>query len=124
MKTRWIILALLLVFMLQACSKEESNGMQITATQVSQDQAVANVPSTTQIQIKGNQFLPVIVNIKEGETVRWTNMDPSPHSVIFGNFKSSLLSQGQSYERKFNENGLYGYSCGVHPSMQGTVRVE
>ena len=57
-------------------------------------------------------FQPNPINVKVGDTVRWTNDDNTIHTVIEGNpatggdveggFVSDILSPGAIFERTFN----------------------
>ncbi|PIN86809.1 hypothetical protein COV19_02960 [Candidatus Woesearchaeota archaeon CG10_big_fil_rev_8_21_14_0_10_44_13] len=142
---------LMLVFLMTAivlagCSSgnKNSDGVSITATQQAQPQSPSQdqqaQPQTTggitsssqdtqaaaaaDIKIKSYRFDPVSLTIKAGTTVRWTNEDSAPHSVILDNAKSPLLQNGGTYQHTFAEKGIYGYSCGVHPSMKGEILVQ
>ena len=79
-----------------------------------------------EVTIKDNAFNPAIVNISAGDTVRWTNLDSTTHTVVSTGgtyFKSENLNQGDSYEFLFTDPGTYEYYCEIHPSMKGTVVV-
>jgi amicyanin len=78
---------------------------------------------TAQVSVKDNKFQPDTVTIKKGDIVTWTNMDPVPHDVKFKDFESPDLKKGETYSKTFNESGTFDYSCGIHPSMHGTVKV-
>jgi amicyanin len=73
--------------------------------------------------MKDFSFQPAEVKIKKGGTVTWTNTDSVRHDIIFGNSSSPLLGKGESYTKKFDEEGVYDYYCGPHPSMKGKVNV-
>ncbi|MCC6236961.1 MAG: hypothetical protein IT299_05225 [Dehalococcoidia bacterium] len=53
-------------------------------------------------------------------------MDPQPHTITStaGLFDSGYVTEGLAWGRTFNEPGTYGYSCRVHPWMQGAVIVR
>lgn len=78
---------------------------------------------TATIAIKDFSFQPAELTVKTGTKVIWTNQDPNPHDLSSKEFTSPLLSQGQTYSHTYTKNGTYAYSCGVHPSMKGTIIV-
>jgi plastocyanin len=75
---------------------------------------------------------PPILNIEEGTTVQWDNIDSTFHSVTAGTppadmsgmFDSEMMSAGDKFEYTFSEAGTYNYFCIFHPWMVGTVNVE
>lgn len=80
--------------------------------------------ATSTVDMKNNMFTPQEINIKAGDTVTWTNQDPAKHDVNFGDFKSPLLSKGETYFHTFETAGTYDYVCDVHPFMKGRVVVQ
>lgn len=92
----------------------------------------APTPATTQsetreVTIASFAFSPASVTVKAGTTVKWTNKDGAPHSIVSsdGQFTaSSVLTNGGSYQLKFDKPGTYTYACGLHPSMSGTIIVQ
>jgi len=80
--------------------------------------------SDNTVNIKGNSFDPNVISINAGATVRWVNNDDTTQRLRFADGTvSQLFSTGQSWSRRFNDNGVYQYSSSVIPSMQGTVKV-
>jgi len=79
-------------------------------------------------------FQPNPVNIKVGDTVRWTNDDNVVHTVVEGNpatgdipeegFESDLMNTGQTFEHTFNQTGTFDYYCDLHHNMVGQVIVS
>ena len=78
------------------------------------------------VQIKGFKFVPVDIIVKAGDTVTWTNEDSAPHTVEDSDkiLSSDELSKGDAYSFTFTKPGKYGYICGIHPSMKGSVMVQ
>jgi plastocyanin len=88
------------------------------------------------ISQSGDAFNPSQVQVKAGDTVRWTNNDSVPHTVTSGassqpdgKFNSSpnlspLMATGQTFEHAFDQAGQYPYYCALHPNMVGTVSVS
>ncbi|CAG0933896.1 Amicyanin-alpha [Thermoflexales bacterium] len=80
------------------------------------------------IAISGFAFNPAVVTITVGTVVTWTNLDAAPHTSTsdVGStdpWDSGTLNQNEIFTRTFNTPGVYGYHCGIHPAMQGTVVV-
>ena len=77
-------------------------------------------------------FIPSTITIKIGDTVSWANDDTAAHTVTSGhpasgpdgNFDSSLLMAGSSFEHTFDTAGSFDYFCMVHPWMTGKVQVN
>jgi plastocyanin len=72
------------------------------------------------------------VNVKLGDTVRWTNNDNTLHTVIEGDsdtgqitggFASDIVAPGGTFEYKFEKVGTFDYYCKLHPNMVGKVVV-
>ena len=79
--------------------------------------------ATIEVDITDFAFSPQVIDIEEGDTVRWTNRDSAPH-LVQGSFASSPnLASGEAYEFTFNQAGTFDYICQYHQSMTGTVRV-
>ncbi len=85
--------------------------------------SVASV-QTVSVAIQNFAFNPVAVTINKGDTVKWTNMDSATHRIKADAFNSNNLSQGQSFEFKFDNSGAYNYICGIHPFMNGRIIVK
>jgi nitrite reductase (NO-forming) len=82
-----------------------------------------------------NAYDPNTVTVKVGDTVTWTNGDPTMHTVTSGTsannvgtpsgvFDSGLLAEGATWSFTFNEAGEFAYYCTPHPWMIGKVIVE
>jgi len=89
---------------------------------------VKTAPKTFDVEIKGFAYNPATVTVKVGDTVTWTQMDGSMHTVttVSGpeSFDSGLLKQGESFKYTFTKPGTYEYKCTPHPKMRGKVVVE
>ncbi len=85
-----------------------------------------NQQQTYNIEIKGYAFATPTLNIKNGDTVIWTNKDSTQHTVTSDGteLSSSLLSGEQTYSHTFTQAGTFNYHCAPHPYMKGKVVVE
>ncbi len=81
----------------------------------------------SEISINTMEFLDGSITIykEDGWIVIWTNNDTVDHTVDIEGFDSSgILNPGDSFEFTFDEEGVYDYSCSLHPSMTGTITAE
>jgi plastocyanin len=77
------------------------------------------------VVIEGVKFEPETLTVKRGETVRWVNKDPFPHTVTAsGVFDSHSIQAGHSWKFVARRAGEYGYVCTLHPNMKGTLKVQ
>lgn len=88
----------------------------------------------TDVSMQNIAFVPKIVTIKPGESVRWTNQESSPiqHTTTSGDpgaanvgalWDSEILNPGASFTHKFDEAGEFTYYCGVHPQQMRDAKV-
>jgi plastocyanin len=72
-------------------------------------------------------FDPLVVRVKPGQTVTWTNKEDTAHNVIGAAYKwgqmENDLSLGESVSFKFSRPGTFSYACLFHPGMVGAVVV-
>jgi plastocyanin len=78
------------------------------------------------VSIASFLFGPEKLTVPRGTTVTWTNTDRSPHQVSVKDrpLRSGIILRGQSESLTFNEPGTHEYTCGLHPSMKGTIEVK
>ena len=88
--------------------------------------ASALAPKQARVSINEMKFNPPSLDIKPGDTVRWTNDDDRDHTVSAsdGSFKSGNLRSGDTFEHTFQKAGKFSYACSYHPRMKGTVNVK
>ena len=73
---------------------------------------------TVDVLIRDYKFGPATVEIRVGQTVKWTNGEKrTSHSIVFQS------PSGFETERLFAQPGTYLYNCGPHPEMIGQVIV-
>jgi len=63
--------------------------------------------------------------LSTGQAVTWTDNDDTPHQITItgSNQRSDVMLKGQSASLSFDAAGNIAYSCGLHPSMRGTIEV-
>jgi plastocyanin len=101
--------------------------------------------NTVEVSIRNNPkplFSPATVNVKVGDTVKWTNPGIITHTVTFdpaaavdkahvalpegvAPFDSGNLEQDATFSHTFTVKGTYKYVCKLHEAMGmvGTVVV-
>lgn len=87
-----------------------------------------SVPAATvDVEIAGYRFVPAVVRIQVGDSVRWRNREPrTSHSILLiaTGQESERLFPGEDWAISFERSGSYLYRCGPHPEMQGRIDVE
>ena len=88
----------------------------------------ADKPASHEVSIRNLRYEPAELNIKVGDTVKWTNDDDREHTVVSrdkeAKFKSPVLHQGESWSMTFDKAGKFSYGCRLHPRMRGTIIVK
>jgi plastocyanin len=79
-----------------------------------------------EVRIDNFSFTPVVITVKPGTQITWTNGDDIPHTVVSDGkaFKSKVLATGEKFTYSPAKVGTYSYSCSIHPSMTGKVVVQ
>jgi plastocyanin len=107
-------------------ANHEELGMR-TTLRVSPDAPLVRPMPTAknEVAIQGFAFDPGTVTVSKGAEIKWTNADPTEHTVTAanGSFASEPLPSGTGFVVTFGRAGTFGYTCAIHPSMEGTVRV-
>ena len=87
--------------------------------------AVAMKSGMHDVNISGFTFAPASMKVAAGQPITWTNADDSPHqvTVIDKGLRTPVLLKGESTSLVFKEAGTFGYICGLHPAMKGTIEV-
>ena len=124
-----IVLSLVILSLfIFGCSKQNTvpTQTQVPNQPTENNPTIPTQQSTNMIEIKDMSFNPNTLNVKQGETVTWTNQDSTIHTVQFddNSFASDELSKQDSVSFTFDKKGTFTYHCGVHPSMKGTIIVE
>jgi len=92
------------------------------ATQIS-----SNGVASAQVTIETLKYSPETIEIKKGDTVKWTNNDLAPHTVTSqagDTFNSGSIDPDSSWSYTFSQPGTFPYYCTFHPEMKGTVSVK
>jgi len=108
MKLRFILVAMGILLALQVAAQDSKS-------------------NTVDVKIDNFSFAPGTITIPVGTTVRWTNRDDIPHTVVSDDqrtFASKTLDTDDQFSYKFTKPGTYGYFCSIHPKMTGKVVVQ
>jgi hypothetical protein len=74
--------------------------------------------------MEGMCFLPGVLAVEPGATVRFTNYDHVAHVVVGTGWGTTApLAAGEAAEHRFTQTGTYAYSCYLHPGMNGAIVV-
>lgn len=82
-----------------------------------------------EVSMKNTLFVPMDVKVSVGDTIKWTNDDPIPHTVTKESgpgpkFDSGTVDEGGTFEQKFDTAGKIDYVCTIHPNQTGSITVE
>ncbi len=71
------------------------------------------------VKIDNFSFSPATITVPAGTTMRWTNRDDIPHTVVSDDkaFKSKVLDTDEQFTYTFTKPGTYSYFCSIHPKM-------
>ena len=81
---------------------------------------------TINVTITADAFIPDLVTVAPGDTVKWTNTDGGDHTVNSSpgvTLDSGTMAGGAVYSYTFTAGGEFPYACNIHASMIGKVRV-
>jgi plastocyanin len=69
------------------------------------------------------QFIPHVLPVVVGTTVRFLNNDPEPHNVYSpeGRYNLGTWPTGETRDFRFDKPGVYTQLCRVHPDMLAFV---
>jgi plastocyanin len=84
-----------------------------------------STPKTFHIDQKGMEFVPRIVLIATGDTVKFENHDKVDHSVLSpdGKYDLGVWGSGQEKDHTFASPGVFAQVCKLHPEMLAYVFV-
>jgi plastocyanin len=77
-------------------------------------------PGTFDVNISDKTYVPRVLVVPRGSTVRFPNRDPFDHNVFFTDstlVDFGLFGRGQSKSHLFSRTGLVRVFCNVHPRM-------
>jgi len=92
----------------------------------SPDSGRASAAPNTTVDIIDFAYRPRELKVVVGTTVTFVNNDAEPHTVtaLDRSFDSGALDAKSAWSRRFQNPGRYGFLCGFHPYMRGTIVVK
>ncbi|MDQ4057268.1 MAG: plastocyanin/azurin family copper-binding protein [Thermoproteota archaeon] len=93
---------------------------------------ISMVPGSSAPKPDNKYYDPDPANVAVGTTVTWINDDATLHTAVSGTpdtgpsgeFDSSYLAKGKTFEHTFDTAGTFDYYCTLHPFMIGQVVVK
>ena len=87
--------------------------------------ALAPPAQPVRIDQKGFRFIPHVLAVVAGTTIRFLNNDPEPHNVYSpeGRYNLGTWPTGETRDHAFPRAGVYSQLCNVHPDMLAYVVV-
>ena len=79
------------------------------------------------VTIDNFTFGPKELTVPVGTTVKWTNRDDIPHTVVETGsrvFRSKALDTDDTFSYTFANAGTFTYFCSLHPQMVGKIIVK
>lgn len=79
------------------------------------------------VTIDNFTFGPKELTVPVGTTVKWTNRDDIPHTVVENGsrlFRSKALDTDDTFSFTFANAGTFTYFCSLHPQMTGKIIVK
>jgi len=97
----------------------------VVVSLVAPGSAVTPPKQPVEMDQKQMQFIPHVLPVVTGTTVRFLNSDPVPHNVFSpeGKYNLGTWPTGQARDHKFDKPGVYTQLCRVHPEMEAFVVV-
>ena len=95
----------------------------ITYVSLESDTAPA---AASDVAVDNFSFNPGTTSVAAGGTIRWTNHDDVPHTIVSTDqkFKSPVLDTDGQFSYHFDAPGTYKYFCSIHPKMTGEIVVH
>jgi len=77
------------------------------------------------VEIRQFAFLPETISALPGDTIRWINRDPVPHTATSSNggWDSGRLEAEGEWAMVVERDAAGDYVCAYHPNMRATVQV-
>jgi plastocyanin len=84
-------------------------------------------PAAHSMDQKGMKFIPHVVTVATGDTVKFLNHDGVDHNVYSPDgegYNLGMIGKDKTIERKFDKPGAYSQLCSVHPEMLAYIYVS
>jgi plastocyanin len=85
----------------------------------------AAAPVVHVVEIREFRFVPASLAVAEGDTIRWVNRDPVPHTATASDstWDSGRIASEQSWSFVVGRGMSGEYVCAYHPTMTGVIHV-
>jgi plastocyanin len=119
----------LLALSIAACGDDDDDGSpeeeETTVTDDTSDGDDEDSGAPGEVTIQDFAFAPADLQVSVGDTITWTNLDTTSHTVTAddGAFDSGSISGDGTFEFTSDEAGEFAYHCEFHPGMTGTITV-
>ena len=82
-------------------------------------------PVTHEVRIVKFKFVPETLQVKVGDTIKFTNEDIAPHTATANDksWNTKRLKKGKSASIEVTENFSGSYTCQFHPKMKAQIEV-
>lgn len=83
----------------------------------------ANTSKHHEVKIRSFAYDPAVIQVRVGDTIRWTNKDIAPHTATADGFgwDTGTLERNQTAEVEVTASMELSYFCVFHPHMKGKV---
>ena len=99
----------------------------LSGTRAASDTRRPAAAAAAEVKIDNFSFSPAELTVTAGTTVKWTNRDDIPHTIVSEDkttFKSKALDTDESFSFTFAKPGTYSYFCSVHTKMTAKIVVQ
>ena len=81
------------------------------------------LPMVHEVKIKSFVFEPANIQVRVGDTVRWTNLDLAPHTATADEFgwDTQTIEQNETAEIIVEKGMETSYFCAFHPHMKAKI---
>ncbi len=100
-------------------------GAVASATALTGSVRASETPTTHQITIKRFRYDPEHIEVRVGDTIRWTNLDIAPHTASADDLSwdTQELKRAESAEITVEDGMELAYFCVFHPHMKGAIEI-
>ena len=126
MKKSLLLLLMVAICTLVALASYAAHAASPVAASAAAGTTAADSKAGNAVTIDNFSFAPAAITVPAGTTVRWTNKDDIPHTVVETDkkFRSKALDTDDSYSFTFTVPGTFDYFCSLHSKMTGKIVVN
>jgi len=91
----------------------------------SENQATPAEADASVVKIDGCTFAPTVARVPAGVDVRFINSSIAFHDIVGRDraWGTEGLDPGEQFVHRFQDTGVYPFSCSLHPGMAGVIVV-